>query len=116
MKKIIVSFITMTVIFVSATVALAHPPKNIIVTWDKAQETLQVSAEHTVNDASKHYVLSMTILDGNNQLLIKQYTKQDSLNKFSDSVVLKGMKTGTKLRVQLVCNIMGSTEKSYLIP
>lgn len=116
MKKIIISFIAITVIFVSTSVALAHPPKNIIISWDKVQETLLVSAEHIVNDASKHYVLSMTILDGNNQLLIKQYTKQDSLNKFSDSVVLKGMKPGTKLRVQLVCNIMGSAEKSYLIP
>ncbi|NLV81466.1 MAG: hypothetical protein GXZ18_00450 [Synergistaceae bacterium] len=116
MKKKIILLIAVTAIFASACGVFAHPAKNVTVSWDKAQETLQISAEHHVNDASKHYVLSMTIFDGNNQVLIKQYTKQDSTEKFSDKVVLKGMNSGTKIRVQLVDNIMGSTEQVYFIP
>ena len=47
---------------------------------------------------------------------MKQYTKQDSAEGFSDSVILKGLKSGTKLRIQLACNIMGSKEVEFTIP
>lgn len=116
MKKytLIALAILFTLILVSESVA--HPPKNMVVTWNKEQETLSVVAEHNVNDPNKHYVLSMSILDGNNQVLVKQYTKQNSPKEFSDSVVLKGLAAGTKIRIQLLCNIMGSSEQTYLIP
>ena len=100
----------------SAGRAVAHPPKNIEVSWNKELQTLSVTAEHAVNDPSKHYILSMSILDGNNQLLVKQYTKQGSSREFSDSVVLKDIAPNTKIRIQLLCNIMGSIETTYLMP
>ena len=71
---------------------------------------MTVTAEHSVNDVSKHYILSLTILDGNKQILMKQYSKQDSPEQFTDTVLLKDIKPGTKLRVQVTCNIMGSKE------
>jgi len=116
MKKILIYVIAMLLIVGSASSVFAHPPKNASVSWDKATETLTVTADHSVNDPAKHYILTLTVFEGNNQLLLKQYDKQNSPTGFSDKVILKGLKSGSVVRVQLVCNIMGSTEAEIKIP
>ena len=116
MKKTIILLIASALIVMSAGSVFAHPPKPATVRWDQNRETLQVSAQHNVNDPDKHYVLTMTIFEGNRQLLLKQYTRQDSADGFNDSVILKNVKSGSKIRIQLVCNIMGSSETEFTIP
>lgn len=116
MKKTVLLLLTTLVLLCAATAVFAHPPKAISVGWDAGNQILNVSAEHNVNDPAKHYVLSMTIFEGNKQLLQKQYTSQSSPEKFEDSVALKGIASGTVLRIQLVCNIMGSQETEFRIP
>lgn len=116
MKKMLIYAITGLLILISAGSAFAHPPKNINLAWDKGSETLAITANHNVNDPAKHYILTLTVFEGNKQLITKQYNKQGSPRGFSDSVILKGLKSGSHLRVQLVCNIMGSAESEIKIP
>ena len=116
MKKTLIYTITALLILVSASISFAHPPKNVNAVWDKATETLTVTTEHSVNDPVKHYILTLTVFEGNKQLLLKQYDKQGDPGGFSDRVILKGLKSGSHVRVQLVCNIMGSTESEITIP
>ena len=116
MKKFLIYVIAMVLIVASAGTVFAHPPKNASIAWDKATETLTVTADHNVNDPAKHYVLTLTVFEGNKQLLLKQYDKQSSPAGFSDSLMLQGLKSGSVVRVQLVCNIMGSTETEITIP
>lgn len=116
MRKLSIISAALAFLALSACGAFAHPPKDVLLTWNKPQEMLNITSHHSVNDVNKHYILSLTILDGNKQLLTKQYTKQGSPETFTDSVSLKGLKSGTKLRVQLVCNIMGSKEAEIVIP
>ena len=116
MKKILaLVMLSAMLTAIAPNIALAHPPKNLSASWNASTETLTVTAAHNVNDPAKHYVLSMTILEGDKQLLLKQYSRQGSKDGFSDSAVLKGLKKGAKLRIQLTCNIMGSNEISYII-
>lgn len=116
MKKIKVLFVAALFIMAAASAALAHPPKSVSCSWNGQTSTLTVTASHEVNDAAKHYVLTLTVLENGKQIVFKQYSKQDSAAQFSDSVLLKGMKSGTKLRIILMCNIMGSVESDYIIP
>ena len=93
MKKIAILLTAVSILFVLSCTAFAHPPKSITASWNASQETLSVTAEHSVEDAAKHYILSLTILDGTKQLVMKQYSKQNSTDGFSDSLILKGMKS-----------------------
>lgn len=104
------------IVLAAVAVAFAHPPKSISASWDSANSILNVTVQHNVNDPAKHYVLSLTIFEGNKQLLQKQYTRQTSSEEFRDSIALSGLSSGTKIRIQVVCNIMGSTEKEFTIP
>lgn len=116
MKKTSILAITALFMLLSAGQVFAHPPKSPAISWDKASETLTVTAEHSVNDPQKHYILTLTVFEGNKQLLLKQYDRQGDAGTFSDSVILKGLKPGSPVRVQLVCNIMGSVESEITIP
>jgi len=117
MKKIMTMLLIASVLVViSAGSVFAHPPKPASVSWDQAKGTLNISAQHRVNDPEKHYILTLTVFEGNRQLLLKQYSRQDSKDGFNDSVILKNVKPGSKIRIQLVCNIMGSSETEFTIP
>lgn len=113
------AIVVLALIFAMALIvapAFAHPPKDLSVSWDAMGRKLTVSANHSVNDASKHFILGVTIFEGNKQLLQKQYSSQNSAGGFRDSFVLEGLTSGTKIRIQLVCNIMGSAETEFTIP
>lgn len=116
MKKRAMTVLILAVTLLTAATAFAHPPKSVSASWDASGQILNVTAEHSVNDQAKHYVLSLTIFEGNKQLLQKQYSSQNSAERFSDRVALKGVPSGTKIRVQVVCNIMGATETEFTIP
>ena len=116
MKKLRILLLAALFAAVACTAAFAHPPKDVVCSWNAQNSTLTVSATHEVKAPAKHFVLTMTLLENGKQIVFKQYTKQDSAEKFTDSVLLKGMKSGTKLRVILMCNIMGSVESDYIIP
>lgn len=116
MKKFMVLALFATALITFApSAAPAHPPVDLSASWDAGSQTLSVTAHHGVNDTSKHYILAMSIFDGNKQILMKQYNRQESKDSFSDKVVLKGIKKGTVLRVQLMCNIMGTGEVTCAI-
>lgn len=115
-KRAIVALTLIFVFTLFVASAFAHPPKNLSASWDAANKKITVTAEHNVNDAAKHFILGLTVYEGNKQVLQKQYTSQSSAGSFSDSFVLEGVPSGTVIRIQMVCNIMGSAEIEFRIP
>ena len=65
MKKTSILAITALIMLLSAGQVFAHPPTSPAISWDKASETLTVTAEHSVNDPQKHYILTLTVFEGN---------------------------------------------------
>ena len=112
MKKTLLVILATLLCITSTTIAFAHPPKNVELTWSAATNTLSVKASHLVNNPTKHYVMLFVVLDSSNkQIYTKQYTKQALDTTFADSAILKDIKTGDTIKIRLVCNIMGIVEK-----
>lgn len=100
----------------AASAAFAQPPSDMTLSWNGAESALSVSAAHQVNDRTKHFIMTLIVKDGDGkQLLMKRYTEQPTNAGFSDKVTLNGVKPGTKLTVELTCNIMGSLAKDITI-
>lgn len=116
MKKISMIVLILAIALLTATAAFAHSPKNLSASWNASNNTLKVTAEHSVKVPSQHYVKSMTIFLGSKQLLQRKYSSQNSAEMFSDSVTLKLLPSGTKIRIRVVCNIKGSAETEFRIP
>ncbi len=113
-KKLAALAILITVAVVGQ--AAAHPPTNMRLSWDKGSGTLAVSADHRVNNGTKHYIMSMSVSDPSGLLASKRYEAQPSNDVFSEKIALNGVKSGDKITVELVCNIMGTETKEITIP
>lgn len=114
-KKVIAVLVIALTLFI-ATAVFAHPAKSLSAQWNASNHTLTVTAEHNVNDPAKHFILSLSISEGNKLLFQQQYTSQASPEQFRDNVVLAGLTSGAKLRIQVACNIMGTMETEFTIP
>ncbi len=95
--------------------AVAHPPANIKLSWDGAGQTLAITADHAVNDRTKHFVMSLTVSGPSGQIAAERYESQATNEGYAASVKLDGVKPGDRLKVELVCNIMGSATKEITI-
>lgn len=102
-------------IMASASAAFAHPPKNLIMTWDAASEVLTVKAEHKISNPSQHYVMAINITAEGETIFQKRYDQQASPEYYTDRIPLKGLKKGTKITVNIACNIMGASEATLVI-
>lgn len=115
MKFSKISALFLSLLVLSATAAFAIPPENIVLSWDSSSSTLSVTADHPVNDGTKHYIMAMYITSDGKQILTKEYRSQPSLEVFSDSVRLEGAAPGSVITVELVCNIMGNAKKEITL-
>lgn len=115
-KNIVLCVVIVLLTVMSSSVAFAHPPKDIKLVWNGNTKTLDVTSTHTVSDNAKHYVLTLTVFKNNKQILLKQYDQQIDMSKFSDSILLQEVEAGSIIRVNLICNIMGTAEAEITIP
>ena len=99
----------------TASAAYAQPPSNVSAVWNRDSATLTVTANHPVKDPAKHFVMLLTVKNGDKQIFSKKYTQQQSAETFKDTVPLTGVIQGDRITVQLVCNIMGETQTTAVI-
>ncbi|MDO4987639.1 MAG: hypothetical protein Q4E17_01210 [Synergistes sp.] len=102
-------------VLLSAEIVFAMPPSNVAASYDSANGMVTITASHNVNDGKKHFVMSMAVSEGGNQILSKKYTEQKSNEVFTDSVKLPGVKQGSKITVLLTCNIMGAVKDTITV-
>lgn len=97
----------------SASPALAHPPSDILATYDNSNHFLTVRALHGTMNAGIHYIKYIEV-KLNGQSLIAQNFKSQYSGKEQDAVVLLiDLKPGNEIAVNAKCNMFG--EKTKLI-
>ncbi|MDR3281145.1 MAG: hypothetical protein LBT23_11600 [Synergistaceae bacterium] len=102
-------------VFTSATMVSAHPPKSVSLQWS-AGGNLTVAVAHAVNDPAKHYVYKVVIYINDMIAGHKEYKSQQTPEGFSDTFLLGAKPSGTKIKAEAFCLIMGSAEGSLVVP
>jgi hypothetical protein len=62
---------------------LAHPPSDVVVTYDQNSGDLIVAISHNVDDPTTHYVKKVTVTQGGTVLIEKSYTSQPDKVSFT---------------------------------
>ena len=114
MKRLSAVFFVLCTILLSATLAGAHPPKSVNLSWDNG--TLTVKVEHSVNDPQKHYIYKIVVYVDNQVAAQKDYTSQPDAAGLTDRFALPSVKSGANVKAEAFCVIMGSTTGSITIP
>ncbi len=116
MKKWLILFAFVTCLFLlSIAPAGAHPPKSVALSWNPSG-ALGVNVSHSVNDPAKHYVYRIVVYVNNNVAAQKEYNAQPNGDGLSDSFSLGALASGTNIKVEAFCVIMGSTSGSLTVP
>jgi hypothetical protein len=89
--------------------ALAHPPADVVMTYDQNSGDLIVTVTHQVDDPTTHYVNRVTVKQGDTVLIDKSYTSQPDRSSFSYRYNLPQLKgSSSEIRVDVQCSQFGS--------
>jgi hypothetical protein len=93
----------------------AHPPREVRLDLRPGGE-LVVYAAHTVDDPQKHYIYRIVVYANNNILLTREYKSQNGTDGLTDTFAIGEQPTGTNLKAEAFCVIMGSAAGSATVP
>lgn len=87
--------------------AAAHPPKDVVVTYDQAKKTLEVKITHGSKDAASHYIKKVEIKQNGKSVGVTEYKSQPSPETFSYTYPLEAA-PGDLIEATGSCSIFGS--------
>jgi len=97
------------------SVAYAHPPSDIIITFDKKTRILTAVIMHNVNDPERHFVNKVDIGLNGKEIIEHRIGRQDNNITQSVSYLIPDTKAGDTLSVEAYCSISGKLEKEIKV-
>lgn len=111
-KQLLFSIIA---IFVFSLSVMAHAPKKITLTFDKASKTLKADILHKVKDVGDHYISDITIYVNGEEIKTSTYEKQsEKLNEIVE-FQLEDVKEGDVIKLKAKCNKFGSKSSKITV-
>lgn len=94
--------------------ASAHPPQDMELGYDSDTGELRVTIQHTVADASDHFISNVVVLVQGKEIGQYPYTEQPDSRSFTYIYQVQADQ-GEEITVRALCNKAGSIEKSIRI-
>jgi YbbR domain-containing protein len=110
MKKIALLF-GLFIFFVLSSLAYAHPPSDIKITFDPETKVLKAVIIHDVSDPSKHYIKKVDVALNGKEIIEQSISRQDNRDNQTVSYLIPDAKTGDVLSVEGYCSISGKLGK-----
>jgi len=111
-KKLILLFL---IFFTLSSFAYAHPPSDIIITYDSQSKILKAVIVHNVSNPKAHYISKVDIsLNGKDVIEHKISFQDNNLNQ-TVSYLIPDAKKGDILEVEAYCSISGKLTKEIKV-
>jgi desulfoferrodoxin (superoxide reductase-like protein) len=92
------------------SIAMAHPPSEVVAEFDLESNVLSVEVTHTVGGDPIHFIEKITVSHNGKEIIVQQISKQ-----LGDSQTflyfIPEVEEGDKIEIVAVCNIFG--DKSF---
>jgi hypothetical protein len=98
-----------------AVPAMAHPPSDMTIAYDKGSQQLAVTITHQVDDPKTHYVRDVLVSVNGNVISNPTYHDQPAKDAFTYTYTIPA-KDGDTLQVTADCVLAGSTSRTYTLP
>jgi hypothetical protein len=112
MKKTVLLFVLM--FFVSALIS-AHPPSDIIITFDLVNSTVTAKIMHDVKDVKDHFIAQAVITVNGKKAVTQSCTTQTSNESQTLVYVIPGLKVGDVVSVDADCSKFGDLTKEATV-
>jgi hypothetical protein len=114
MKKKI-PFILLFFCLLAISIAYAHPPQGIEISYDPATKMLSAVIMHNTSNSLGHFIKKVDIGLNGQEIIELTFSKQDSLNSQKVSCFIAEAKSGDRLSVEGYCSISGKLEKEITV-
>jgi hypothetical protein len=89
--------------------ACAHPPADVVVTYDDTTGDLVIAITHQTDDPATHYVKQVTVRQSDMVLIDYSYTSQPDPSSFTYRYNLPQLRGSSgEIRVDAQCSLFGS--------
>ncbi len=102
-------------ILLMAVPLFAHPPTNVELEYDSDAGILSAVIEHSVNNASKHYVNKVVVEVNGKKRIEQTFTRQIDGEQHEVMYKVKDVEEGDKVAVIAYCNISGRKKSEVII-
>jgi len=97
-------------LFLMGSIAMAHPPSEVVAEFDLERNVLSVEVTHTVGGDPIHFIEKLTVSHNSKEIIVQQISKQ-----LGDSQTflyfIPEVEEGDEIEILAVCNIFG--DKSF---
>jgi hypothetical protein len=115
MKKRIMKAVLAAAFVLVAGVVFAHPPSDIIITYDAKTKTLTADIIHDSKDIKNHYIEEAWVfLNGNIAIDQKATTQTDGKHQLF-KYIMPDVKTGDTIGVGAECSVFGKNKKEITV-
>lgn len=101
-------------VFISS-MAYAHPPSDIKITYDQNSKMLKALIMHDVLDTAAHHIKKVDVTQNETQIIEQLISIQD--NNMNQTVIyyVPNVKSGDVLGVEAFCSIGGQLKKEIIV-
>jgi len=95
--------------------AMAHPPKDVELSFNDATKVLMIHVSHAVGNIEKHFI-DRVIVKLNKKIVVDQaFDVQDTNEGQSFQYEIPQAKLGDKIIVKAACNVFGKKKGAIIV-
>jgi hypothetical protein len=113
--KVLISIALFCFILTLASTAYAHPPQDIIITFDVNTKILHVVIVHNVSNAVNHYIKKVDVSLNGKDIIEHLISRQDNKINQTVSYLIPDAKIADVIGVEGYCSISGKLKKEIRI-
>lgn len=114
MKKVII-FIILSYLFSIYSIAYAHPPQDIKITYDANTKMLHAVILHNVSNPNNHFIKKVDVAINGHEIIEHKISRQDNNSNQTVSYLIPDVNLQDKVSVEAYCSISGKLEKEIEI-
>ncbi|MDD5281284.1 MAG: hypothetical protein PHC37_03965 [Candidatus Omnitrophica bacterium] len=110
-----VLFILLFICLVWISLAYAHPPQDILISYDPATKMLSAVIVHNTSNPLNHYIRQVDVALNGKEIIQQKISKQDNNESQQVAYFIPDAKFGDRLSVEGYCSISGKLEKEITV-
>jgi len=114
MKSITVLLVLLS-LFVFSSIAYAHPPSDIKITFDSKTKMLSAVIIHDVANSLNHYIKQVDVGLNGKDIIVQNISRQDNNYSQTVSYFIPDAKVGDVLSVEGHCSISGKLQRGIVV-
>ena len=113
MKKI--ALLVFVIIFAAVSLAYAHPPSDIKITFDAGTKMLHAVIMHDVSSPLSHYIKKVDVALNGKEVIEHTISRQDNNDTQAVTYLIPDVKDGDVVFVEAYCSISGKLIKEITV-